>query len=381
VSPTVYQFTDSSIFGGAEAALASLAGGLRCAGWNVTVVYHPSPGIEPLIAEGEANGVSFWPVAPMPLGPVGMRRVPNFIRALKSRRPDIFHAHLTWPLSCKFALASAILANVSSVVATEHLFFDFRLKRSAALQQRLLARGVDRYLAVSNHTAQNLKEKLGLPARKIEVVVNAIDPERFKAPADDTLCAQLRGPDSRPVVLCVARLHEQKGQRFLLEAARLISDARFVFVGDGPERQTLELQSEALGISERVLFLGSRSDVPALLRCCDVFALASLYEGLPISTLEAMAACRPVVATAVGGTPEAVIDGVTGLLVPARDSVALAAAIKGILGNPRRAQAMGAAGHERVSRHFSKTQMVAHVLRVYEDVLAPDSMGGRLSYE
>ena len=122
----------------------------------------------------------------------------------------------------------------------------------------------------------------------------------------------------RPIVLTVARLDPQKGHRYLLAAATEVPEAVFALVGEGGERAALENQARTLGVAERVRFLGHRDDVPELLAACDLFVLPSLYEGLPLSVLEAMAAAKPVVATAIDGTTEAVVHEVTGDPGPTR---------------------------------------------------------------
>jgi glycosyltransferase involved in cell wall biosynthesis len=167
----------------------------------------------------------------------------------------------------------------------------------------------------------------------------------------------------------VARLDPQKGLGDLLEAAARVPDASFVVAGDGPDRERLGETARSLGLHDRVCFLGHRDDVPDLLRSCDVFVLPSLYEGFPLSVLEAMAAGKPVIATAVGGTPEAVSDGETGFLVPPGDPSALAAAIRAVLSDPVLARRLGSAGRERACRTFSAAEMVRHVVRLYEDIL------------
>jgi glycosyltransferase involved in cell wall biosynthesis len=270
-------------------------------------------------------------------------------------------------LACKFALAAAVLARIPGVVATQQLFFDIAFTRATVIQLRGLARGIDRYLAVSQHTADRMEGDLGLPADRVQVVPNAVDVDAFDAAPARPIGDQWR--DDRPVVLCAARLHEQKGHRYLLDAIPDVPNASFIFAGEGPERNALEAQSRALDISERVVFLGARSDVPALLQSCDVFVLPSLYEGLPLAVLEAMASRKPVVATRIGGTDEAVVDGETGFLVPARNPPALAAALNALLEDPDRARAMGAAGRVRVERRFSSKRIAAGVAAVYEEAL------------
>jgi glycosyltransferase involved in cell wall biosynthesis len=172
------------------------------------------------------------------------------------------------------------------------------------------------------------------------------------------------------VVLTVARLDEQKGHCYLLEAAAQVPEAQFVLAGDGPLRASLEAQARSLGVEDRVKFLGYRSDIADLLADCDVFVLPSLYEGLPLSILEAMSAGKPVIATHIGGTDEAVIAGETGLLVPPADSAALAAAIRSLLTDRPLAQRLATAGRARVAQEFSAAKMVQQVIAVYDELLA-----------
>jgi glycosyltransferase involved in cell wall biosynthesis len=173
----------------------------------------------------------------------------------------------------------------------------------------------------------------------------------------------------RPIILTLARLDKQKGHPYLLRAAVQVPDALFLLAGDGPERAGLENLVQQLGIAGRVLFLGYRQDIADLLKICDMMVLPSLYEGLPLSILEAMAAGKPVIATNIGGTNEAVIDGQTGLLVPPADPPALAAAIRKLIENPLLAGKLAAAGKEQVQREFSVETMICRVTQVYDEIL------------
>jgi glycosyltransferase involved in cell wall biosynthesis len=132
----------------------------------------------------------------------------------------------------------------------------------------------------------------------------------------------------------------------------------------------MEAKAKAMQLSEDVIFTGIRQDVPNILGLLDVFVLPSLWEGLPIALLEAMAAGLPVVATAVGGTPEVVVEGETGFLVPPRDPEALAEAILRLLREPDLRRRMGEAGRKRVAEHFSVEQMVQKTEALYEHLLA-----------
>ena len=362
---TVVHFTDSSGFGGAEQALLILMAGLKREGWCPVLMYHASPGITPLIEGAAKLGIELWPVPPMPDGLIGARRVWPFSRELRARRPDVFHAHLTWPLACKFGLVGALLARVPAIVATVQLYVEFPLDASIFVQQRLIIAGVGRYIAVSHEVAQRVIRKLRWPARKIQVIRNCVSATSLECATRDPI-----DRSGRPVVLTVARLDEQKGHRYLLEAAAQVPEAQFVLAGDGPLRATLEAQARSLGVEDRVKFLGYRSDIADLLADCDVFVLPSLYEGLPLSILEAMSAGKPVIATHIGGTDEAVIAGETGLLVPPADSAALAAAIRSLLTDRPLAQRLATAGRARVAQEFSAAKMVQQVIAVYDELLA-----------
>jgi len=364
----VFLFTDSSGYGGAEKALLMLIRGLNRELWSPTLVFHESAGIEPLVAGAAAASCELVPVPAMPEGLVGARGSLRLAALLRRRRPHVFHAHLTWPLACKFGLAAAVAARTPAIVATHHLVPPFRLMRGARVQQRLLGSRLVRRIAVSGEIARRLEALFGWPRQQITVVYNGIGVEVQPATADASLRAQLLG-NHTAVVLVPARLDPLKGHEFLLEAARRLENVSVVLAGEGPERARLEQLAEKLGVSARVTFLGFRSDIPQLLACADVVVLPSLAEGLPLAVLEAMSAGTPLVATAIGGTDEAVTDGVTGLLVPPRDGNALAEAVERVLADPEKAQRRADAAAARVATEFGVERMVARVESVYDEQL------------
>ena len=171
-------------------------------------------------------------------------------------------------------------------------------------------------------------------------------------------------------MLTLGRLDEQKGYPVLFEAATLLPNAVFALAGEGPERRGLEALAAGLGIADRVHFLGHRTDIPRLLAACDVFALPSLYEGTSLAVLEAMAARRAVVSSAIGGTDELIDDGESGLLVPPGDAPALAAAIGRLLADRGLRESFGARARERVEADFTRQAMADRVTAIYERVLA-----------
>jgi glycosyltransferase involved in cell wall biosynthesis len=365
----VFFFTDSPAYGGAEQAMLTLLQALDPAHWSPTLLYHSSRGIRPLVEAAARAGVPTVAVPHMPEGSLGARRLIPFASLLRRRRPDVFHAHLTWPLACKFALAGAVLARVPAVVGTHQLVPAFTMTRPTRLQQRVLGRRVGRYIAVSQDTRRRLLEIFDWPPEKIVVVPNAVAAATPDIPRDEALRARLLR-DHVAVALVPARLDVQKGHRYLLNAVPRLTGLHVVFAGDGPERDALEARARELGIQQHVTFLGFRDDVPRLMQCSDVVVLPSLVEGFPVSILEAMAARVPVIATAIGGTDEVVVDGVTGLLVPPRDAEALAAAIDRVLSDRRLAEALSDAGSVRVAGEFGVEQMVARVEAVYAGLLA-----------
>jgi glycosyltransferase involved in cell wall biosynthesis len=215
-------------------------------------------------------------------------------------------------------------------------------------------------VAVSEATRQSLVRQ-GYPAGRVVTIHNGVAPA---APAASVRL--LEGP----TVLEVARLAEVKGQRTLLRALPRL-DAGAVFVGrdleaGGAYLRELEAEADRLGVAQRVVFADYRPDVPALIAGCDVFCLPSSAEGLPLVVLEAMAQGKPVVATTVGGTPELVADGETGLLVPPDDADALAAALARVLADEDYARRLGEAGKARVEREFSAERAAERVLGIYE---------------
>jgi glycosyltransferase involved in cell wall biosynthesis len=213
---------------------------------------------------------------------------------------------------------------------------------------------VDGVIAISQKIAGLLVEG-GVRSEKIRVIHSGIDPSPFQKTPPEEAKGDLA------VVGTAAVLEERKGHRFLLEAAALLKRQgrrlAYRFAGEGSERERLRMLSQQLGLGEEVLFMGFLSDIPSFLSSIDIFVLPSLYEGLGVAVLEAMAAGKPVVATEVGGIPELLHDQVTGLLVPPKDSSALARAILQLVSRKDVMRHMGDKGRERVHRHFTMEQM------------------------
>jgi glycosyltransferase involved in cell wall biosynthesis len=256
----------------------------------------------------------------------------------------------------RLSVPSARLAGVRRVVVRDGLQGSLR----ASVYNRWLARKVDGFVV----NAEAIRRELlaWLPSERVRVIYNGIDLHTFDALRDrerDLAIAVRREvgtPPGVPVILSVARLVSDKDHATLLTAFRRVAeqDARvhLWIAGDGPLGTTLATRARRLSLGERVAFLGFRGDVPRLLAAADMLVITSLREGLPNAALEAMAARRPVVASAVSGNPELIRDGETGLLVPPSAPDALTAALSALVADPVRRRQMGERGRRRVEQWF-----------------------------
>ncbi|MEW6573222.1 MAG: glycosyltransferase [Bacillota bacterium] len=300
---------------------------------------------------------------------------------LKVKRFHILHAH-----GAKAGLVgriAALVANVPVVFLTAHnsIFYaewaEFK-KKAYALAEKGLARKTHRIITVSEALRRELIEREGLNPDQVVAVYNGINPAEFEVDEPrESVRNRIGIPVDRAVVGTVARLAPQKGLRYLVEAAALIPPAKrplFVLVGDGPLKSELEALAAKRGVDGDFIFAGSRDDVPVVLKAFDVLALPSTTEGLGVTILEAMAASLPVLATAVGGIPEVVVHGETGILVPPRDPAALANGITELLAVPERAVSFGVAGRKRVCELFTVEKMAGRVMDLYRDALTSSSL-------
>ncbi len=311
---------------------------------------------------------------PVTLGTTGhLDSAWRFTRMLARRQVDILHSHMFQ--ASRLASPLGWLARVPVVIETPHVREHWRkgwIKGSYFID-RLVARFVTAYIAVSEANAEYLRTEKRLPREKIFVIRNGsfierFDPERI---APYALRAELGIDQNAPVVLVLARLEPQKGHRVLLEAWKSVAQsypaARLLCAGDGVLRAELEAQAAALGIARLVSFVGQQPNVPDWLALADFTVLPSFYEGLPLAAIESLAAGRPVVATAVDGTSEVVLDGKTGLTVPAGDPAALAAAISRMLAAPELVRTLGRAGRRFALEHFSGQRQVQQTEALYLD--------------
>lgn len=308
-----------------------------------------------------------------------LRAVAGHVRKTHRDWPfDLLHAHMLIPDG--WAAASAGHAVGVPVVATAHGSADV-LKtphRSEGWRRTAIEAitELDQIIAVSHAVADGVGI-LARPRREVRVIPNGADPLQFAARDRHAIRRALGLPPDRPVVLFVGHLTELKGIANLIEAvganaARTDQQAPFVaLVGEGPLRPALERRVAELGLHDSVRFAGKipHTDVGAWMGACDLLVLPSLSEGLPTVICEAMVAGRAVIATAVGGTPELVEDGVTGALIPPNNVPALADALSWVLDTPGRSAKMGEAAALRAGKSLTWDAVAGQIESVYRDVI------------
>jgi glycosyltransferase involved in cell wall biosynthesis len=315
---------------------------------------------------------------------VSLERKPGIDLSVVSRmaaeitRRDIqvVHAHQYTPFFYT-ALARLRTRPAPRVIFTEHgrHYPDVVSARRRILNRLFFNHLADRINAVCAYSADALSSKDGFRRNRIDVIENGIDVPRYAAPADRNALKRRLGLDpARRYVTIVARLHPVKDHHMLFEAFQRVTrgrpDVDLLLAGDGPLRDDLARQAAALGIADRVLFLGIRSDVPDVLAASDVFALTSQTEAASLVLLEAMASRLPVVVTDVGGNSELARAGIDGFLVPRGDAAATANAIATLLDDPARARAMGESGAARVAEVFQLERTVGRYYALYAELCA-----------
>lgn len=327
----------------------------------------------PLRARLDATGlpVSAFPIANL-YGPRTMRQLVRLAAHLRATGADVVHCHDIYTNA--FGTAAARLAGVPLVIASRR-WWNALPSRALAIANRAGYRAAHRVLANSEAVGR-LVEREGVPAAKVFVLPNFLEDAAFEPmPAEHraSILAELGVPVGATVVGLVARLSREKRVDDLLRAtARLASDGgapHVVVVGDGGERPALEALARELRIADRVHFAGHRANRPNLHALFDVSVLCSAREGFPNAVVEAMAAARPVVATAVGGVPDAVVDGETGRLVPGGDVPALADALGTLVADAGLRDRMGAAARERARVRYHERMVMPRLMSLYETAL------------
>lgn len=310
--------------------------------------------------------------------PADLRALLGLTRLLRSEEPDLVHVHTSKAgflgrLAARFAGKRPVVYSPHGTISTG--YFSPGLTRLLARLDAWAARFTDRIVCYTAlEVAEYLAAGIGRPGQ-YAVIPNGLDGEAYAlqaAPPARTRTALGLPPGARPV-LCVARLVPVKGQTYLLQAWPSVLKreprALLLLAGDGLDETPLRTRAAALGLAGSVKFLGFRQDIASLIACAEVLVLPSLNEGFGMVLVEAMAMGKPVVASAVGGVPEVVLDGRTGLLVPPANPEALAAAILRLLDDPGAARRLGEAGRERARESFSREGSIQAHRDLYGELL------------
>ena len=362
----VFVLVDGQVAGGQLVARALMHGLLEQGHEPLAIV----PRSGPIVGRLESEGIE-TEVVPLARS-YRIDQAVSLARLLRKRRVDLVDAHTLYVGNQLAGMASR-LARIPLVV---HSHIDERYHRRPLIRQvqRVAERLVapETTIAVSKHL-RDLLVAGGARPERIVVIHNGVRlGEESPPPAGNGLR-----------LMCIARLAPVKGQEVLLEALRRVPDGvRVDFAGEdlergGAYRGQLERLAAELGVQGRVRFLGHRDDPRELLRGSGGLVLSSFSEGLPLVVLEAMAEARAVVATTAGGTPEAVVHGETGILVPPGDPERLAAALERLAAEPALQGAYGRAGYARVAAQFTVERMVERTITVYEELCAAPERSAR----
>jgi glycosyltransferase involved in cell wall biosynthesis len=351
--------------GGAERLLVEMADGFDSDSYRIDVAY-VMPVKDALVEELESLGIHVTCLGSP--GDRGPRWIGRLRRLVADQQYDIIHSHMPIP-----AVAARVAAGGRAhIVHTEHNVWQ-RYRRLTRFANAVTYRRNERVIAVSQAVADSVNDRfLRSGTDRLIVVRHGLRLAGRPAGGSRADARRLLGlPADALVIGTVGNLTPKKGHAILIEAFSRLhasrTDSRLVIVGTGPEHEHLRIEVASRGLEDSVLMTGSRGDVPDLLPAFDIYASASLFEGLPIALVEAFAAGLPVVATTAGGTGEVLNDGVEGVLVDPGDVDALAKALDALAGDPERRASYGAAATRR-SRDFDVSRAVGQIQRIYDEV-------------
>lgn len=370
-------YHEGEAIGGIETHMVTLAAATEKAGFEVHAILPDSTLFAPLVRELQEVGVTTHRLTPIKSRP--LRRLPGSLRRLSTllheQEVDVLHIQRSVPTQGKWSAVAARTAGVPVVLASDHGLPD---PPRAVRQQinRASDRLLDRVIVVSEFSRRKQIDLLGRPAALVQTIYNGIDTAAFAFAGPEQRAAArttLNLPVEAPVIGIVARLEIIKGVDDLLRAAaRLIERwpaLHIVIAGNGTQRHVLESKAMALGINQRVHFLGKYPDVALVMRALDVFVLPTRLETFGLVAAEAMAVGTPVVTTNIMSLPEVVAHGETGLLVAPGDSAALLAAVDQLLSDDALRRRMGQAGRARVEQLFSSQVMAERTAALYNQLL------------
>jgi glycosyltransferase involved in cell wall biosynthesis len=364
----VLEMIDRPSLGGGQTAVLLLAGSIDRSKFDVSVC---SEGGGPLVEELKRAGVAHHEAS------FGKKRwgrdVARIRRILENERVEILHTH--GGIAGFFGRRAARKAGTPVVIHTLHgiHYLHYRnpvLKRTYISLERYFSKFTDKLVLVSEGDREAARRYRLAPEAKLVVIKNGLDPATLEAARDAARLKKKLGlSDAAPIIGTVARLHRQKGVVFLVRAASRIKqefpNAKVLCVGGGPLQSKMAKEVRKLGLEDTVVLLGEAPDGADLISSFDVFVLPSLWEGLPFVLIEAAALGKPIVATDVEGNNEVITEGETGLLIPAQNPEALAAAVIGLLRDRQMAERLAASAKKLILPRFTLARMVRETEELY----------------
>jgi len=370
----VFYLVDSLNVGGTEVQAVELATRLNSESYAVTLGCLRVRG--PLLAKLKDSAVElveFYPKGGFD-SPGGIYQMFRLARFLRRGKFQIVHTHDLY--SNLLGIPAARIARVPVIISSQRDLGHLDLYKTS---RRIWLRRLQKMSAVVLTNANAVRDAIltenCFPPGMVRVIYNGVELERFRSASRNRAWLGLgeNVENEKWIVLVGSMYSDVKGHPWLIDAAPSVvqefPEVRFVLVGDGVQRAEFEKQTERLGLAKHFSFLGRRDDVPAILACCDIGVLPSRAEGLPNAVLEYLAAGLPTVASTVGGNVEIIKDDETGLLVPAEDASALAAAVLRILKEPGLAATLRRNGQSLVATNFSFQRMIDRTDQLYTELL------------
>lgn len=369
-------FIDGLGMGGAERLMVPILANLNREVFEPRVCVFKVKGGNPIADELQANGI---PVDFLPIPYLrDLTAVPRLWKYLKNHQADLVHTQLEFAATLgSFASRLRGLPNVCTIHTMPSQDMSIRWKAHQQMEWFSLKLFCDRVISVSEEARQYHIAISNSAPEKIVTLYNGIDLTPYRdhggALERESVRREFGIPADAPVFVTVAVLRELKGIQFMIRAMPAIlkpfPNAYYLIVGDGSHRGALEEEVKNTGVENNIIFAGTRSDIPRILAACDVFVLPTLTEALPTVLAEAMASHLPVIASAVGGVPEMIVDGENGILVESGNVQDLEDAAARMLSNPLLRKQMSGAGWRVVDQKFNVTVQVRHLEQLYLDLI------------
>jgi len=371
-------FSDAIFLGGAEEYLKLLIPGINREKYQPRVALTQRPNTLPLADFFQKSQIQVDYVETHGRSPLTNFLVP--FRYFLEQRPALVHFNLNNSFGCFFPILAAFCARVPWRLATEHLAFQLATGKRAGVGTKKLVKTIISFclhytIAVSQANKRLLIRDYKIDPIRIKLIRNCIEVSKYQFSEEGRkrVRAEFKVSDDQFLIGTVARFSVQKGHEYTIDAIpgiiKSYPQARFLFVGDGPQRDNCLKRVVALGLSAYVIFAGERQDIADILSALDLFLLTSIYEGLPLSVLEAMSVGIPVVATQVSGTPEAVLHEQTGLLIQSADSGAVVESVVRLLGEPELRERMSRQSRLVIRHHFNRKSLIKQVEEFYDQLI------------